>query len=215
MLEDMIGFGESLLHIATPKVEIERNVGVALAVEMLQVGKGSRRLQCLVDMNCGCCGLDLVEHGGQYFVVRGNEARAFFCDMRVACQYDRDWLADMPDLVECEDRLVMKRRPIIRTGNDGANVLAGDDAMNASKRPRRAGVDAPDPAMRNVAAKDLGIKHARETQIVHIFGSPRDLGATFRARKRPADLSTRHDFVHALGTCCSARRTDTRRSSRL
>ena len=48
VLEDAIGFGETLLHVAAAQLIIERNVGVLAAGKVFQIGEGARGLQLVM-----------------------------------------------------------------------------------------------------------------------------------------------------------------------
>ena len=65
----------------------------------------------------------------------------------------------------------------------------GHDAMDARKFFRCAGVDRLDAAVRDGAAKDFAMQHARQAHGVGIFGATGDLVARLEARQRAADLS--------------------------
>ena len=45
VLEHVRGRGEGLVDVAAPQLGIEREIGVLLALEMLEVGEGAGRLQ--------------------------------------------------------------------------------------------------------------------------------------------------------------------------
>ena len=113
-------------------------------------------------------------------------------NMRILREHDRDGLANEADLVHGQDRLVMKRRPVIRVGYDFADVLGSDDAIDAWKSFCRANVDGPDAAMRHSAAKDLSKQHAWQTHGVRVFGAAADFLARFETRQRAPDLSARN-----------------------
>ena len=55
-------------------------------------------------------------------------------------------------------------------------------------RRRGARVDAPDASVRDRAAEDLAVEHARQPEIVHIFGAAGNLGLPFQSRHRTPDL---------------------------
>src|SRR5258707_9759070 len=64
--------------------------------------------------------------------------------------------------------------------------------------------------MRDRRAENLAVEHARNAQIVDIFGAARDLGARFQPRQRAPDLVHRTRFPSASRT---ARARYTRSSS--
>ena len=49
MFEDMIRFSKGRLHIAAPQLVIQRDIGAAPALEMLQIGEGGGWLQLVMD----------------------------------------------------------------------------------------------------------------------------------------------------------------------
>ena len=123
----------------------------------------------------------------------------------------------MAHLAERQDRLVAKGPPEIRVGNDGEDVLTGHDAMHPRNRLGRGSIDMADMSVWDRAAAGLGMQHARQAQIVNIFGPPGDLGASLDPLQGTADLSGggRDYVVHAASACCSARRRCTSTSTRL
>ena len=68
------------------------------------------------------------------------------------------------------------------------HVVDGDDVQHARHLLRRAGVDRLDAAVRDRAAEDLGMQHARQPHGVGVFGAAGDLVAAFEPRHRAADL---------------------------
>ena len=92
---------------------IERDIGAAAALEMLQVGEGAGRLEHVVDQDIGLHGLDFVIDRRQFLVFGGDQLHRLFGDMRIAGQHHRDRLADMAHFVERQDRLIVKGRAVV------------------------------------------------------------------------------------------------------
>jgi len=124
----------------------------------------------------------------QFVVFRRNQLRSLFGDVRIARQNGGNWLADITHFVERENRLIVKGGAVIGLGNELADIFAGHDAMYARERPCGRGVDAPDYAVRHGRAEHLAVQHARQAQIVGVFGAPADFGARFQPRQLSADL---------------------------
>jgi hypothetical protein len=116
------------------------------------------------------------------------QLRGALGDMRVAGQHHGDRLADMAHLVQRQDGLIVKRRAVIRFGDNFSNILAGDDAMDAGDFPRCAGINVADAAVRHRRPRDFAVEHAGQAQIVHVVGAAGDLGAHFEARNLSPDL---------------------------
>jgi hypothetical protein len=172
-------------------VKVERDVGVALPGEVLQIGEGARGLQLIVHKHRRDERLDLVEDRWQWLVLDHDRLCRLFGDARIDGEHRSDRLADMAYLSFGEDRLVVKRRSVIGLGDDAADIGGGDDAMHAGDRHRGAAVDVADKAVRHRAAAELGPQHAGQAQIVDVFGGAGDFGAGLDARDRAADLAGR------------------------
>ncbi len=183
MLEDMRRLGEG---------RVERHIGVAPPGEMFQVRKSPGGLEHVMHDRPRGQRLDLVIDRGKLVIVGGDQLHRLLGHVRVGGQHHGDRLAHMADLLMRQDRLVVEGRAVIGMRDERENVVDGDDAGDAGQRARRGGVDAADAAMRYGAAKDLAIKHAGKTQVVHIFGAPGDLLARLQPRDALADLGC-HD----------------------
>ena len=94
MLEHIRRRRESLVDIAAPQLEIERDVGPFAALEVLEVGESTRWPQFIVHQRLvfGC--LDLVENRRQLIVVRHDLLRGLIGDMRIAGKYNGDRFAN-------------------------------------------------------------------------------------------------------------------------
>ena len=145
--------------------------------------------------------LDLVIDRGQLLVLGLDQAQRLFGDVRIGGQHHRHRLADVTDLVQRQDRLVVERRAVIRIGDQPENILAGDDAMHAGHLLRGTDVDRADAAVGDGAAEDFSVQHAGQDQVVGVFGAAGDLGARFKPRNALSDL--RHG--RATARCGPAR----------
>ncbi len=188
VLEHVIGLGEGFLRIAAAQMEVERDVGVLLALEMLQVRKGAGRLQFVMHDRLRGHGFDLVEHGRQLFVIGLDQRGCLFCDVRIGGEHDCDGLADIVHLAVGEDRLVVEGRTVERIGDHLLDVIDGDHAIHARQLPRRAHVERFDASMRDRAAEDLSDQHLGQAEVVHVVGTAGDLGRAFQPRHRAPDL---------------------------
>ena len=141
MLEDVRRVGEGPVRVAEPQMEVERDVGVPLARQMLQIGEGPGGLQLLVHDGFRGQRFDLVIDRRQFLVIDRDQPRRPFRDMRIARQHGRDRLAEMPHLVERQDRLVVKGRPVIGFRQHRLHVFAGHHHMHARHRRRFADID--------------------------------------------------------------------------
>jgi hypothetical protein len=183
VLEDMRGRRESRVHVAAAQPRVEREVGAFSSLEVLEVGEASGWAQLLVHGHARGHRFDFVVERGQLLVLRDDLLRCRLGHMRIARQHDRNRLADEADLVDSENRLVVECRPVVRVGNDHTDVVGGHDTMHAGKFLSGGGIDRSDAAMRQRAAKDLPIQHARQPHGVGIFSASGDLLARLEARQ--------------------------------
>jgi hypothetical protein len=187
MLEDMIRLVERTLDVAAAQAVVQRDVGVALALQVLEIGERSGRLEDIVHDRLRGHRLDLVVHRGQRLVLDIDQRSRFFRDVRIGRQHQRDRLAGVAHLAEREYGLIVERRPVVRVGNDGADVLARDDAVHALDGLCRRDVDALDAPVRDRAAEDLPVQHPRQLQVMHVLGPPGHLRLAFEAGNGTAD----------------------------
>ena len=188
VLEDMRRRRERLVDVAAAQFGIEREIGVALALEMLEVGEGAGGLELLVDVSLGGHRLDFVIDRLELLVFGGDRLRRRLGDMRIGGEHDRDRLADKAHFVDRHDRLIVKGRSVIGLRDDLDDVFRRDDSEHAGNFLRRADVDRFDAAMRHRAAEDFSVQHARKPHQVRVFGAAGDLFAGFEPRHRAADL---------------------------
>ena len=180
---------EGLVDIAAPEPEIERDIGAAAALEVLEIREGAGRLELLVHQRAVLGGLDLVEHRRQLVVFGDDQRRRLLGDMRIGGEHDGNRLPHIMHLVDREDRLVVESRAVIGLRDDLANILGGDDAINPGHLPGCAHIDRSDAAVRDGAAENLAVQHPGKPHGMGVFGAPGDLVAPFEPRQGAADLS--------------------------
>ena len=120
---------------------------------MFQIGKGTGWLQLIMDVDIRGQRLDLVIDRGKLFVFGCNQLDRLLSDVGVAGEYRSDRLADEPYLLVGEDRLIMKRWPIVRVRQYLQHIVDGDDVEHARYFLRCVGFDRLDATMRHRAAK--------------------------------------------------------------
>ena len=195
VLEDVVGRREGRGRIAAPELKVEREVRIAHALQMLEVGKGAGRLEDVVHDRLGRRRLDLVEDRGQLLVLGDDLARRLLGDVRIARQHHRNRLAEEADLLEREhELLVVKGRPVVRVRQDGKDIAAGDDARDTFDGEGLAHVDALDLAVRDGATEDLSVEHPGKAQVRDVLGRAADLGACLEPRNGASDLRALFDL---------------------
>ena len=80
--------------------------------------------------------LDFVVDGRQFFVFSGDQAYRLLGDTTVGSKHDRDRLAGKTDFAVRQDRLIVKSGTVIRMRNDLADVIDGNDPIDALERLR-------------------------------------------------------------------------------
>ena len=123
VLEHVRGLGKRLVDVAAAQFGIEREVGVFLALEMLEVGEAAGGLQLVVHIGRCRHRLDLVVDRRQLLIFGDDRVRRGFGNMRIGGEHDGDRLADETHFVDRQDRLVVERRPVIGIGDDLADVV--------------------------------------------------------------------------------------------
>jgi hypothetical protein len=131
VLDDLVGFGEPCFRIAPLEVVIERDVGIGLALQMLEVRERAGRLEHFMDDDLGFQRLDFVVDCRKLLVLRSNQLHRLVGDMGIARQHGGDRLADVAYLVDGEDRLIVESRAVIRLRDQLLYILPGDDAKNS------------------------------------------------------------------------------------
>ena len=85
-----------------------------------------------------------------------------------------DGVADIADLVDRDDWLVLDEIPVSRV--QSGKVVPRDNGMDTRHAPRRRGVDRNDPRMGMGRSQDLGVQHSGERNIDGIRRGSRGLG---------------------------------------
>ena len=102
--------------------------------------------------------------------------------MRVHSQHHCDWLAGVTHFVQCEYRLIVKCRAVVRLGNHLADIFAGVDREHAGHCTRSSNIDTANTTVRHCAAKHFGNQHARHAEVMHVCCVARDFGVRFQTR---------------------------------
>ena len=189
MFEDVVGRGERCLHVSAPQLEVESHVGVAPALQVFEIGKESGRFQHVVHDDRRGHRLDLSEHRGPFLVVDLDEPGGLLGDVWIRGEHQGHRLPDVAHLLDGEHRLVVERRAVVRIGHDGGHVLGGQHAMHARQGQGRLRIDPPDATVREGAAHDLPMQHARQPEGVDVFGPPRQLGPGFESGDGVPDVA--------------------------
>ena len=83
VLENMVGAGKGGFDVAAPQLIIERDIGVAATLEMLEIGESAGWPQNIVDESVGLHRLDFVIDRRQ-FLVFGEISARLLGNMRIA-----------------------------------------------------------------------------------------------------------------------------------
>ena len=188
VLEHPLRRGHRLRRIAVPQAKVERHIRVLHALQVLEIRERPGGLQGLVHDRLGGHRLHLVVHRRQLLVFGGDEMHGLLRHVRIGGEHHRDRLADMAHLVDCEHRLIVERRAVVRLRHHRLHFCARDDAMHAGNSARGAHIDALDASVRHRRAEDLAVEHARQPQVVDVLGAAGDLEPGLEARHRAADL---------------------------
>ena len=189
VLEDVIGFRKSARGVAASQMEVESDIGIGLPLQMLEIGKGTRRLEHVVHDRRRGHRLDLVEHGRQLVILGDDRLCGSLRHVRVGREHHRDRLADIVHLAGGKDRLVVEGRAVERVRHHLAHVVDADHAVDAGERARRARVERADAPVGDRAAEDFSVEHAGQADVVYVFGAAGYLGRAFQARHRASHLS--------------------------
>ncbi len=221
ILEHAIGTRESGRDVAVPHLRVERDVRVALPLQMLQVGERAGGLEHVVnDRRTRLRGAHLVEDRFEFVVVDRHEIGARIRDVRVAREHHRHRFADVMHFAEREDGLIVEGRTVIRIGNQREDVFTRDHGVHAGQRARFRRVDRDDARVRHRAAHDLAVQHPGQHEMMDVLDRAGDLGDAFETLDRARDFAQRGaDRLHQRSSVAfarsSARRTCTRTISRL
>jgi hypothetical protein len=149
---------------------------------MLEICERPGRLEHVVNDRCaGRCGGHFIEDGLERLVFDDDEVGRFLGDVRIGGQHDGNRFADVAHLLERKNRLIVESRSVIRVGDQLHDVFGGDDRVNACERQCGGDVDAHDASVRDRAAVNLAMQHARKLQIADIFDAAVHLSGAFEA----------------------------------
>ena len=168
VLEDQVGLGEALLHVALPPgyvrehvVDVRFGLRQPLVAGHIRVQRRSVRLHCLVG----------VEDGGQFLVLHVYEQQGFL-DAFLGLGGDRGHLlADEAHHVAGQHRHIPQAAAHQRVGQVGG----GDHGMDARHGLRLLGVDADDAGVGEGRAQRLAPQHPRQGHVGGVDRLPGDL----------------------------------------
>jgi hypothetical protein len=138
---------------------------------------------------------DLSEHRGPFLVVDLDEPGGLLGDVWIGGKHQGHRFADVAHLLDREHGLVVERRAVVRIGHDAGHVPGGQHAMHAGKGSRRLRIDPPDATVREGAAHDLPVEHARQPESVDVLGPSRQLGPGFESGNGVADVAAAIRFA--------------------
>ena len=189
MFEDVVGCREGCLYVSAPQLEVEGHVGVAPALQVFEIGKESGRFQHVVHDDRRGHRFDLSEHRGPFLVVDLDEPGGLLGDVWIRGEHQGHRLPDVAHLLDGEHRLVVERRAVMRIDHDGGHVLGGQHAMHSRQGQGRLRIDPSDTTVREGAAHDFPVQHARQPEGVDVLGPPRQLGPGFESGDGVPDVA--------------------------
>ena len=199
LFEDVVRFLESPLQIAAPYVRAESDVGAGYSLEVFKVRERRCGFERVVDdRRAGLCCGDLIEHRIERLIFDRDQIGRFLRHMWIGCQGHSDRLTGIAHFFERKDRLVVKRRAVVRIWNEAADVLCRDDGVNAFQLERSRRIDLEDLAVWNGTSSDLAVEHSGQCEIVNVFRAAIDLGSAFEPAHRTPDLPRTRRFAFRL-----------------
>ena len=193
LLDDHVGLGEALGHVAAVQPRLLRDVdglgrlgfrlgdrhgtvGHRLAGVGLGPGLGDRG-------GAGLHRLEGIDGRGQDFVLDLDQVERLLADGRLVSGHGGDRMPDEHHAVDGQHRMCPRRRLALQLRNVGG----GEDRPHAGQRARLARVDADDAGMRVRAAEELGVEQAAGLDVRDVLNLTGDLLRTIRARDREPD----------------------------
>jgi hypothetical protein len=160
VLEDVRCLSKSFFHVTTIEVRVESHIRTGPPLQVLKIGKRARRTYGFMDdWGVRIRGSDLIKYRFQGIVFHRDEIGRFFRNVRIICKNDGHRLADMPDLVQGEDRLVMERGTVVWICEGAPNIFTADNGINAIYRSCGICIDPDNSSMRYRTAKDFSMEH--------------------------------------------------------
>ena len=169
------------LGVAVALGEIDQEVALAMRV---RVGRAGRER------------LAAVGRSRQLLDVQRDQRQRILGDVAAVRDHHRDRLADVSDLLARQDERrdvrrkhrarKLQRQPV--GGETRPQVRERVDRVHAGQRPRRAGVDGADQAVRGRAAQERGFKQAVRAEVVDEAAGAAQQRPVFDARHALADV---------------------------
>src|SRR6266404_5163437 len=172
VLEDLVGFRESLIHVA----EFERDTFVDVAFVAVIVNARSRSCEGFFGVGDRC----------EDFVLHLNQIESFKRDQLFAGDYRGHWIADMADAVEAKRLFVLADR---KNAIFDGEIFASEYEVDAGVRGGARNVDAANARVRVRRAKEFAMRHAGKGNVVGEAGLPGDFGASIHAAARATDYA--------------------------
>ena len=171
VLEDLVGLGEALVHVAPGVVVGVADVGAAellghavgVAVKLVRVRHHlvhQRRVRRHRVSNVG--------DRGKLLEFRFDEGQRLGCGGLVIGRHHGHRVAVVTDLVQGDDGLVLVGRAEVRV--HAVQGLAGEHRGHPRQRRRLARIDAEQARVREGAAQDLAVEHPRDLQVHGVDG---------------------------------------------
>ena len=179
LLDDHVGLGEALGHVAAPELrllgDVDRLGRLRLRRHARHAAVGERFARIGLGSGFGdgrrsrLHGLERIDGGGQHLVADIDEIEGFLGDRQLVGGHRRDRLPDEDHAIDGQHGVGARRRLALQLGNVGGR----DDRAHARKRPRPARVDTHDTRVSVRAAQELGVQQAARLEIgdvLHLAG---------------------------------------------
>ena len=162
VLRYIVGFGETLLHIALAQLEMVRNIG---ACDWMEDRRDLVATKIRMDnRRVGLHTLDCICNGGQLLIFNLDQIDRLLRDLKRLSRDSRNSLAAEFGRADRQEVFILQIESAALF-----IVFAGDNALDARQLFSLGGVDAQNLGVRVRAALDLRVQHARHFHIVNIF----------------------------------------------
>jgi hypothetical protein len=209
VFEDVLGFGEAGVDVALAELEVVAHVRVRSCMDD-QVGKGdtaARRARVNEWRTIREC-FGRLEDRGQFLVVHFDQAQRRVRHIRVLGHHRRHRIADEAYLVHGQNCLIAEHRPEVRPDvRTLAHVIAGQHERDTRQGACLVDRDAPESGVRERAAQDARVEHARYFVVDDVVEPAGDPCASVEHAR------AHHSGPPCRAACWMARRTQTRTSS--
>ena len=210
VLDDQVGLGESLGHVAAMEVGLLGDVdglgGLGLALRRGDAGVG----QGLAGVGLGArvrhrrrAGLhrqQRVDGDREHLVLDLDQVQRFLGDRQLVRRHGGHRLPGEDRPVDGEHGVRAGRRLLLELGDVGRR----QDRPHAGQGLRPAGVDPEDPGVRVRAPQELGMQEPPRLQIRHVLDLPRDLLRPVGPGNGEADTLHITRRLHRHGDVCSS-----------